>query len=408
MIRILIADDEEIIRKGLAKLISKDPNFEPAILAEDGETSLALADQYNPDLLLVDINMPFMNGLEFVEAVQQHHRSSLVIIITGYDSFNYAQKALKLRVFDYLLKPVMEDSLNEVLTRAKAVLLNDRRNVDYLAWAKEKVDQDRSHLIHQMLSEWLQNEIDREEAERQCSYLELKLPEKPSLTLLGLVPDESQMQPGAEWDETLLYYAAENIISDVFAPLSPLIFSGETSGVLALLSETEPEEQLQKCLTAMQEALHAYLPVRFTCVSGKVSYESLPEDYTKISDQLSDQEKIPDLVAQVYQIIDHGFTDPELSLQSVSEQLHVSPQHLGRLLRAAGGGNFSTMLTAARIRHAVKLLKSPDMKMYEVAERSGYTSQYYFSAAFKKILGISPVQYRHELLKDEPEETRAC
>lgn len=408
MIRILIADDEEIIRKGLAKLIAKDPAFDPAILAEDGETALALADQYSPDLLLVDINMPFMNGLEFVEALQQRHRRSLVIIITGYDSFSYAQKALKLGVFDYLLKPVMEDPLNEVLAKAKSALLAARRDVDYLAWAREKVDQDRSHLVHQMMNDWLQNEIDRKEAERQCSYLELELPKKPALTLLGLVPDESQMQPGSEWDETLLYYAAENIINDVFKPLSPLIFSGETSGVLALLSEAEPAEQLQQCLISMQEALHAYLPVRFTCVSSETSYDRLAECFTELSDQLSEQARIPDLASQVRQRIDQGFADPELSLQSVAEQLHVSPQHLGRLLRAAGGGNFSTMLTAARIRHAVKLLKSPDLKMYEIAERSGYTSQYYFSAAFKKILGISPAQYRRELLRDDPEEVHAC
>ena len=70
MYKALIADDEEIIRSGLSRLLAKDPDFEAAVLAEDGEQALELAAGHLPDLLLVDINMPFLNGLEFIERLE--------------------------------------------------------------------------------------------------------------------------------------------------------------------------------------------------------------------------------------------------------------------------------------------------------------------------------------------------
>ena len=107
MYKALIADDEEIIRSGLSRLLARDPDLEVAALAEDGEQALELAAERLPDLLLVDINMPFLNGLEFIERLEGVLRGAVIIVITGYDDFSYAQQALRLGVFDYLLKPVM-------------------------------------------------------------------------------------------------------------------------------------------------------------------------------------------------------------------------------------------------------------------------------------------------------------
>lgn len=117
MYKALIADDEEIIRSGLSRLLARDPDFEVAALAEDGEQALELAAERLPDLLLVDINMPFLNGLEFIERLEGVLRGAVIIVITGYDDFSYAQQALRLGVFDYLLKPVMG---GRVLRRGRA------------------------------------------------------------------------------------------------------------------------------------------------------------------------------------------------------------------------------------------------------------------------------------------------
>ena len=111
---------------GLARFLKKDPELEVVAEAEDGEVALALTKEKKPDLLLVDINMPFLNGLEFIEALQKAMEHPVIVIITGYDSFAYAQRALRLGVMDYLLKPISEQTLFPVLDQAKAFIRSKR------------------------------------------------------------------------------------------------------------------------------------------------------------------------------------------------------------------------------------------------------------------------------------------
>lgn len=84
--------------------------------------------------------MPFLNGLEFIERLEGVLRGAVIIVITGYDDFSYAQQALRLGVFDYLLKPVMEDAFYDAVGRAKQQLQTNRRQVKYLDWARMQLE----------------------------------------------------------------------------------------------------------------------------------------------------------------------------------------------------------------------------------------------------------------------------
>lgn len=118
MWKVLITDDEPKIRKGLRKIIqSFDIELDVVGEAEDGEMALELAKELKPHILLVDINMPFLNGLAFIEEVYKILPQAIVIIITGYDDFHYAQKAIKLQVFDYVLKPVNPKELKDIISK---------------------------------------------------------------------------------------------------------------------------------------------------------------------------------------------------------------------------------------------------------------------------------------------------
>lgn len=119
MYRILIADDEEIIRNGLKSLVEQSElDIRVAALAADGRQALEMAQAYAPEIILMDINMPEMNGLEAVERIHAFHEDAKIIVISGYDSFEYAQRALHLGVFDYLLKPINFRTFHTVLQRA--------------------------------------------------------------------------------------------------------------------------------------------------------------------------------------------------------------------------------------------------------------------------------------------------
>jgi two-component system response regulator YesN len=114
----LIADDERWIRERLAHSIDwASVRVKVSGEAGDGEEALARATELKPDIILTDIRMPVISGLEFLAALKEKGAGAKVIIISGYDDFKYAQKAIKLGVYDYILKPVENDDLLEIVKK---------------------------------------------------------------------------------------------------------------------------------------------------------------------------------------------------------------------------------------------------------------------------------------------------
>lgn len=127
MFNVLIADDEPKIRKGLKQWIEGNPyNFRVVAEAKNGREALEYTGQWLPQLCLVDINMPVMNGLDYICQMKKISPDSIVVIITGYDNFEYAHKAIKFQVFDYLLKPVSKDEFDRLLRKVAENLGGDR------------------------------------------------------------------------------------------------------------------------------------------------------------------------------------------------------------------------------------------------------------------------------------------
>ena len=123
MYSVLIADDEPKIRRGLRNWIQEsDLPYEVVGEAENGREALRLAGQLKPRVCLVDINMPYMNGLDFVRQLKKAVPGSRVIVISGYDNFEYVREALRLDVFDYLLKPVPKSDFRQILGKLARTL----------------------------------------------------------------------------------------------------------------------------------------------------------------------------------------------------------------------------------------------------------------------------------------------
>ena len=132
MYRLLIADDEESIREGVADFVRQNcPEWDVAALARDGREALALAREILPDAVLTDITMPHMNGLEFLESLSDLLPEAKLLVLSGYDQFEYAVQALRLGVSDYLLKPLDTAKLVSALSRFAAEL-----DAQALRWAQ--------------------------------------------------------------------------------------------------------------------------------------------------------------------------------------------------------------------------------------------------------------------------------
>jgi len=114
--KLLIVDDEPIIRRGIKSLIDLEALcIEEVYEASNGEQALELFKEELPDIVLADINMPRLNGLEFAKQIRQVSPKVKIAMITGYDYFDYALKALKIGVDDYVLKPVSRTDIESLL-----------------------------------------------------------------------------------------------------------------------------------------------------------------------------------------------------------------------------------------------------------------------------------------------------
>lgn len=133
---IILVDDEEEVRKSIIKQIGWEAaGFKVVGDAENGEDALEKIEALEPDVVLTDIRMPYMDGLALAEKIRQRYPSMKVVIFSGYDDFEYAQKAIKLNVTEYILKPVNVEELTSILKRIKSNLdeeIEEKRNVNRL------------------------------------------------------------------------------------------------------------------------------------------------------------------------------------------------------------------------------------------------------------------------------------
>jgi len=116
MFKVFLVEDEVIVREGIRNnILWEQYGFHFAGDASDGELALPLIRKVKPDLLITDIKMPFMDGLELIRLVRKELPSTKIVIISGYDDFSYAQQAIRMGVEQYLLKPIVKEKMVEIL-----------------------------------------------------------------------------------------------------------------------------------------------------------------------------------------------------------------------------------------------------------------------------------------------------
>jgi len=126
-LKILIIDDEYLVRLGLKSTIDwASYGFDIVGEAEDGQEGLERALALGPDIIITDIRMPFMDGIGLMEQLRQHGLNIKVIVLSGYDDFYYAKQAMAYGAFDYILKPVENEQLVQVVRKLAQVISNER------------------------------------------------------------------------------------------------------------------------------------------------------------------------------------------------------------------------------------------------------------------------------------------
>ncbi len=142
MFKVFLVEDEIVVREGIRKNIPWDAcGFVYSGDAPDGELALPLIRQIQPDLLITDIKMPFMDGLALIELVRMELPRTKIIIISGHDDFSYAQQALSMGVEQYLLKPIVKAKMVEILTVLHKKMEAEQQQQEYLARFQREVQE---------------------------------------------------------------------------------------------------------------------------------------------------------------------------------------------------------------------------------------------------------------------------
>ncbi len=140
MFKVFLVEDEIVVREGIRKLIPWEAyGYIYSGDAPDGELALPMIRRIQPDLLITDIKMPFMDGLELIELVRKELPSTKIIIISGYDDFSYAQQAIRMGVEQYLLKPVVKGKMVEVLSALHNKMKAEQQQQEYLERFRREV-----------------------------------------------------------------------------------------------------------------------------------------------------------------------------------------------------------------------------------------------------------------------------
>lgn len=128
MYRAIVVDDEEIIREGMKNLIeSLNLKIRVVATASNGIEMMEVYEKYIPDIMIVDINIPNRNGLDCIQEIRRTNKTSIIIIVSGYDKFDYAKKAIENDVDFYLLKPVDDDEFYSIM---KESVIKFNRNIE--------------------------------------------------------------------------------------------------------------------------------------------------------------------------------------------------------------------------------------------------------------------------------------
>ena len=530
--RIILVDDEEEVRKGIIRKIDWEAlGFQVVGDAENGQDALEKIEQLEPDVVMTDIRMPYMDGLTLTSWIRQKYPSVKVLIFSGFDDFEYAQKAIKLNVTEYILKPVNVEELTRILNRVRENLdqeIEQRRDVDRL---RESYLSSLPILRELFLNDMVRGNMPAENIRQKLEEYKIDiLGAEKWLTAVINVENEASEETGLtlHQEKELIPISVKSLLEDNLKDYCRFMAFNSAVGVtlIAAVDGERKQTSLIDLLGDICKEIKRILQVTVTIGIGYFSreLEQLPAAYQSAVDALgyreivgtgktiyiNDMEPVrrgklqletrdeADLIAvvkfgtrekieaaaknfaarmegarvhmrqlQVYQmsiinclirlmqqqdlelgtmfgtdemygkviygnmkpeefasvitevgcrmneamnrerdktakkvileakqyILDH-YQDPELSVDVMCRQLHMSPAYFSTVFKRETGQTYIAYLTEVRLDKAVELLNTTDDKTYVIAQKVGYQEQNYFSYVFKKRFGISPTKFR--------------
>ncbi|MBR3538809.1 MAG: response regulator [Eubacterium sp.] len=411
--KVFLVDDEVVIREGIRESFPWDDT--PYTLvgeAPDGEMALPMIRDTNPDIVITDIKMPFMDGIELCRVLRTQMPWIGIIILSGYDEFEYARQCLQLGVREYLLKPIDSSDLRKILDKVGAQLEEEKKQREHAESLRARMNSnaDGRFLKEKLIGSLFSDEA--MEADAQNALNQLHAMGSPVNASFYAVIDAafSPVEKGQEAAATL----AEGSGGVVHA-------SGSRTGTRLLTlgdSARDTEERAYAFASSLAMELERTGCSKIRTGIGDIVEK--PADILKsfktarhirhILEERPDKEplilgvremgdsagEMPSVISDAKVYMSQHFCDPNLMLQDVAKAVNMSNSRFSTVFSQQSGQTFTEYLIYLRLNRAKELLRTTDMKNSQIAHETGYNDAHYFSYIFKKNTGITPSEYRQQ------------
>lgn len=340
MFSAIVVDDEPIIRSSISSFINDcDAGFTVAESFRDGSDAIKYLEENNVDLVISDIKMVTVSGIDLAQYIYENKPWIHVILLSGYTEFEYAKAAIKYNVKEYITKPTNFDDLKNTLIKIRN-LITEQKNNNNINVFLDSIMQLYAAII-------AKNSVEAQS--------ELKL------LLDGNTRKNEQLGQYA-------FNIFEIIIDKLYANLNIRITS-ELTDYNVLLNTNSKNEVYQTSSEILDHILNHLLS----------------------KDKKTDNIVIDKLI----QFINENFSR-NISLQDAAETVFFNPAYCSRFFKEQTGENFSDYLLKVRMEHAAHLLKE-NKKVTDISKECGYNSSGYFTRVFKEYYNCTPSEYIHNI-----------
>ena len=253
MVKVFLVEDEMLIREGIKNSIEwEKEGYEFAGEASDGELALPMILKEKPDILITDIRMPFMTGLELSRLVKQELPQIKILILSGYDDFEYAKEAIKIGVTEYLLKPISSAKLLEALHAVSEEISREREENGMREIYRKEMQENTEIKKMKFFSRLLSGEISLAEALEEGKELEMNLSARMyRILLFKVMPGKL----GQERESGEVYAAVDRLVERYSYIIS---FQRGVDGWAFLITADE-EGELGERMKSFLESLETHL-----------------------------------------------------------------------------------------------------------------------------------------------------
>ncbi len=342
----MIVDDEKLLRNGFRHMADwNSKGIQIISEAINGKDALEKLKEVHPDVVLTDINMPVMNGIELTKEIKKIYPYIIVIILSGYDDYDYIRESMKNGASDYLLKASIDvDDLCEMLQ-------------------KLKIQENLFPIVSEMSAEEYPLDFDKTKV---LQFLETLNFDDLKSYITILISNNSSLP---------IEYIQE-LLRDLF---------------FFIQFQLDHLKLLSKYLKTRKYINSTSITLINDHVSAVEWIQLIIDEIAKSCSATKPVSKIK--IENVLEIIKSDFKEPNLSLSSIADRLYMNKNYLCDIFKSETNTTINQYIADIRINEAKKLMRTTNKSLYTISEIVGYADYNYFSRVFKKKMGIPPSEY---------------